>query len=287
MFAIFAGTIESKKKAQQQNFLLALKPDSDHFHDSLSYIADDLRTKITIDNKNDRLFIWLPEDPNVKTINDVKLGMTYKVHTYSHTDILAIQQIEDDVCLTKRARKSSSAKFWLTETPAFTDVSTTQPASKSEVNTISLVILVRDKAYPIHRIHFYTNPSKNLQKNTDEYKQIQTDLQQWLTAFDFMMKEADQKEGVTTYAAENLPFDKLPKMPHVKSNSEQIQKKNAKDQIISMKLLPVLQQVMHKKTQTEASLKHDAQFEATKSSSYFDRLLQQNREIMAGKQEDE
>lgn len=164
VFAIFAGTMESKKKTQQQNFLLALKPDSDHFHDSLSYIADDLRTKITIDNKNDQFFIWLPEDPNVKTINDVKSGMAYKVYTYSHTDILAIQHIEDAVCLTKRARKSSSAKFWLTETPAFTDVSTTQPTKKSGVNTISLVILVRDKAHPIHRIHFYTNPSKSLQK---------------------------------------------------------------------------------------------------------------------------
>lgn len=102
-----------------------------------------------------------------------------------------------------------------------------------------------------------------------------------------MMKEADQKEGVASYEAENLPFDKLPKMPLVKSNSEQIQTKNAKDQIISMKLLPILQQVMHKKAQTEAALKHDAQFEATKSSSYFDRLLQQNREIMAEKKEDE
>lgn len=274
-FLGIGGMIDANKKVKQRNILLSLKPNDSNFHDSLSYVSDDVRTKMTLDSVNEQLFIWTPENDHVKTIADVKPNMPYKIYRYSFENILAVEHIVDDHIVGKLTRKSESAKFWLKNMPAVINLPTQDANPSKKPEKISLKLLIQDQAKPIYWIHFYANSSQPLDKHTDEYKQIQTDLQQWLTAFHFIIKEADKKDGYIASEDNETPiFD-------VHSNTP----KTEKAFIIQTKLIPLLLRVAQHKAEINSSIHNDYKAHPP-TSSYFDDLLNKNREMMTGRKKD-
>lgn len=280
LLAGVSAHIETKNKEKHRNKLFSMQPPNKDFHDSYTYVSDDLLTKVTIDNVNDLLFIWEPQDRNIKTIQDIKPHTHYQVHTYSHTDVLAIKHQEDDACLTRKMRNSPSAQFWLEDIVSFSDDETHKATNQSEVNSIALTIIIRDKANPIYSIYFYKNPSNSLQKNTEAYKQIQLDIQQCLTAFHFMMKEADQQEYV------NLQNSNENKNEFITLNNSfnKSQRQNQKE-VIRLKLLPLLRRVILQKIEANSTMNEPQTLEnQQRENSYFNELLKRNRESLYGKE---
>lgn len=274
-FLGIGGMIDANKKVKQRNILLSLKPNDPDFHNSLSYVSDDVRTKMTLDSVNKQLFIWTPENDHVKTIADVKPNMPYKIYRYSFDNILAVEHIVDDHIVGKLTRKSASAKFWLENLPAVTNLPTQDANQFKKFNKISLKLLVQDQAKPIYWIHFYTNNSQALDKQTDDYKQIQTDLQQWLTAFHFIIKDADKKDG---YIASEDDEQENASVPNTMTTEKEL--------IIQTKLIPLLQLVSQQKMQNHALLHKDYEPSAP-TSSYFNDLLNKNREMMDRREKDD
>lgn len=261
------NSIEKRMEMKQRNILLALQPQGQSFNVDSTYISNDLRTKIMIDNTNGHLYIWAPKDFQIKTIADVTYKTEYQLFPYLQTDILAVEYIEDDHIIQQLTRKSSTAKIWLEEHPIFQQVPSNQKNNQTEVNVISIRIFMRDHVKPIHTLYFYNNPSDSLQKSLDDYKEIQMDVQHWLSAFHLMMTKADLQEN-------NIkePINKFDRNQTYTSSSD-------KTIMISSKLLPILQQIILQKSAAESIMTHRPET----NSTYFEDLLKRNHEIMSRK----
>lgn len=283
IFAMISGSIDLKKKEKQKSVLYSLKPNTSHIQESLSYVSDDLLSKLAIDDVNGKFYIWTPKNPEIKTIEDVTLGMPYQLHKYNQSDILSVEFIEDGNVLSYLSRQSKKATYFLEGLPTFEVEPITEKKSEHEVNRITFKIIVRDKSKPIHLFNFYHNLSESLQKNFAEYKQIYSDIQQWLTAFHLMMKEADQQEGFTAESIAPIRNQER-SASHSDGLNKSIHTSTEQNMLIRTKLLPLLREVIHKRVQKEPGFTTISENQPSQTSSYFDELLKKNREMMSKKQ---
>lgn len=273
VFVAVFGTIDSNNQKKQRNLLLSLRPHDQNFNDSLSFASADLLTRITTDQVNERLYIWTPKEKDVSTLSDVKPGMSYNLATFNHSDILVVEYLEDETVLKQLKRQSPVAESWLEKSSDIKNNQVDREASEDRIHIISLRLLVKGEVTPTYTINFYHNAVFGLRKKDDEYKKIQVELQEWLTVFQEIVQKADRKGE---HFIENDAVDVIDKAPKPACSEKEI---------VKMKLIATLKQVLRKKQETSYTHKSTKANQLEQTSSYFEEILKKNREMMHGKKD--
>lgn len=273
VFVAVFGTIDSTNQKKQRNLLLSLRPHDQNFNDSLSFASADLLTRITTDQVNERLYIWTPKEKDLATLGDVKPGMPYKLATFHHSDILAVEYVEDDTVLKQLKRQSPVAESWLEKLSEMKNTQVDQEASEDRIHIISLRLLVKDEVTPTYTINFYHNAVFGLRKKDDEYKKIQVELQEWLTLFQEIIGKADRQGEYLMESDEADVFDKVPEPAY------------SEKEVVKMKLIASLKKVLLKKQEASSTHGSTKTHQLEQTSSYFEEILKKNREMMHGKKD--
>lgn len=278
VFVAVFGTIDSTNQKKQRNLLLSLRPQDQNFNNSLSFASADLLTRITTDQVNERLYIWTPKEKNIATLGDVKPGMSYSLATFNHSDILAVEYLEDETVVKQLKRPSPLAESWLEKSSDLKNSQVDQEASEDKIHTISLKIFVKNETTGTYTINFYHNSVFGLRKKDDEYKKIQVELQKWLTLFQEIIKKVDRQdehliESDEVDVLDNAAIQNVPKS------------RCSEKEIVKMKLIATLKQVLLKKQETSSIHGSTKTNQLEQTSSYFEDILKKNREMMHGKKD--
>lgn len=275
IFASFSAATENKRKEQQKKLISTFQPNDKDFQETQSFISFDLLSKLTMDEKYKRIYLWAPENKDIQMLKNIYYGMPYQLFNYEYSDILAIELLEDNTLISAISRRSESAFFLLDGLQTIQEKAPEEPSIK-KVHTIELKIIVNDRVKPIHIIRFYSDPTTSLQKGSAEYHKVQNDVEHWVTVLNLIIKEADKEEGVvhndqkglnksSTPSSENTTLKELP----VEEDEKKI--------IAKKQLLSVLNQIISIKLNNDETIQS-----IRNTNSYFDQLLEKNKEQLRG-----
>lgn len=275
IFASFSAAAENKRKEQQKNLISTFQPNDKDFQETQSFISFDLLSKVTMDEKHKRIYLWTPENKDIQMLKNVYYGMPYQLFTYEYSDILAIELLEDNTLISTISRRSKSAFFLLDGLQTIQAKAPGEPSIK-KVHAIELKIIVNDRVKPIHIIRFYSDPTTSLQKGSAEYQKVQNDIEHWVTVLNLIIKEADQEEGVHHNDKNGLNKSNTPSSEITKLKELHVEK-HEKKRIAKIQLLSVLNQIISIKLNDEEPMQS-----IRNTDSYFDQLLEKNREQLRG-----
>ena len=282
--------MEDKRKAQQKLLLSTLQPKVGNYHETKSYVAYDLLSKVALDEKNERIYFWVPENPEVQTIKDASYGMPYRIFDYPYSALLSAQIIEDSASISTLSRQSQSARILLNGLEQTNDIQPKKPSNDEHINSMELKLILKDQVRPIHVVRFYSDINIKLNKNSPEHRKVQGEIEQWFTILRFIIKETDQKEGYyhahedETKQPQIISESKFEKEVHVQYPIHDESKALVKAQLLS-----VLDKVIYKKIVEYSTRKKvvDSPQSNEKSSTYFDDLIEKNRKQLNGNQIEE
>ena len=295
ILAVIGSQIEENRKVKQRKYLLTLQPKEKQFRETQSFLSFDLLSKIAMDEQNRRIYLWAPENRDVQSLKDIPYRMPYQLFSYAYSDILAVEIIENGSRTSTVFRRSQSARFLLN---GLQPTMLTSPREQSEgqrTYSLLLKLIMKDSVKPIHLIHFYIDSAKSPNKNSAIYQKAQNDLEHWFTVFHFIMKDIDKMEGYEHEDETCLLIDasrtiEMEKPNHFeieleKPNKQSTNINNPKEVIFARaQLLSVLTQVTYIKLNEGLLLNNDTETKPTikNSASYFDQLLEKNREQLHG-----
>ena len=288
---VIASQLEDKRKAKQKHLLSTLQPKDENYHETQSYVAYDILSKIVVDEKNKRIYIWAPENQEVYTIKDASYGMPYQLFDYPYSALLAAQIIEDSDSVSTMSRQSQSARVLLDGLEPTIDIHPEKPSNNERINSMELKLILKDQVKPIHIVRFYTDSNASLNKSTPEYRRAKNEIEQWFTILHFIIKEIDQKEGY--FHPQEKEIDQPQIISEGQFEEEKIQVpypvRDESKALVKAQLLSVLNQVIYKKIVEYSTLKkNDDPPQANENTtSYFDELLEKNRKQLHGNPIDE
>lgn len=292
ILAVIGSQIDEKRKRKHKEYLLTLQPTEKQFQETQTFVSFDLLSKIAMDEQNERIYLWAPEKRSVQSLKDISYRMPYQLFSYAYAEILAVEVVESGASIRMNSRRSQSSKFFLDGLQPITEDFLKEQTDEQPAYSIMLKLILKDRVKPIHLIQFYADSAKSPNKNSEIYQKVLKDLEHWFTVLHFIMKDIDKIEGYEydpndetnnliekSHAINSSGF----KSKRVKQMKQTTNFNTSKDITFArVQLLSVLNQVTYMKLNEGLLLNND---EETKkypevSSSYFNQLLEKNREQM-------
>lgn len=276
-----ASFIEEKQKAKQLEFLNTFQPAQFDFHRHKSFPSYDLLAKIAIDEQQENVYLWTPNLKKQGYVTKAYAGMSYIINTYSYSDILAINLIEDNYQSDSVQRDTHFTQFLLNKLKQeeFT-ISNAEKPSIDKISSLDLEIIVDDSAKPKHLIRFYHAPHLRIRKDSPEYEAYFKERQYWFTK----LKGIIEKQNAVAHHVEP-PIEPITPSVHVESSDADVT--TEKTQITVEVATNQYSLHLHEENaleETSEIKKVESQLEQNteKPKSYFEQLLEKNRRQLHG-----
>ena len=91
----FGSQLEQKQKAKQLEFMDTFVPDEFDSQRNKSFTSYDLLTKIAIDELQKKVHFWMPDPELVGDVKKAYAKMPYIIHTYTFSELLAVNLKEN------------------------------------------------------------------------------------------------------------------------------------------------------------------------------------------------
>ena len=193
LFLYLTNRTEDKMKAKQKEYVNTFEPKSSKYIESHAFIADDLLSKIAVDEKNRRIYFWEPTPIDGKPLKKAFYKMPYILSDYPYSAILAVEVYQNG---TRQQTVVKEAEGTLERIESLGQ-SVTQVTDKKmsiakktihrKIATIELKIIVDDENKPVRVIRFYANLEKRLKKESSDHLAIQRQVDHWLSLLTFIM----------------------------------------------------------------------------------------------------
>ncbi|WP_252502542.1 hypothetical protein [Sporosarcina sp. Marseille-Q4943] len=192
LFLTLSTRTEEKLKARQKEYLSTFQPDARNYVES--FIADDLLSKIAIDEKNRRIHFWEPALIDGKPIKKAFHKMPYILSDYPYSALLAVEVYENG---TRQKTVVNDAEGTIERIEALGQ-SVTQIINKKmpivkkaihrRIATIEMKIIIDDETKPVRIIRFYSNLDKRLKKDSTDHHSLQREVDHWVSLLTFIME---------------------------------------------------------------------------------------------------
>lgn len=285
--AVIGSQIDEKRKMKHRKYLLTLQPTEKQFQETQTFVSFDLLSKIAMDEQNERIYLWAPENRSVQSLKDVSFETSYQLFSYAYAEILAVEVIESGAPIRINSRRSQSSRFFLDGLQPITEDFPKEQTNEQSAYSIMLKLIMKDRVKPIHLIQFYTDSAKSPNKNSVVYQKALKELEHWFTVLHFIMKDIDKMEG---YGHEDKTNNLIDVSHTIKSsrieNEPDMQKGWATDfdnnkeiTFAKAQLLSVLNQVTYMKLNEGLLLNTDEETKQNPeiSTSYFNQLLEKKQ----------
>lgn len=195
LFLTLSTRTEKKSKASQKEYMETFQPKASNYIESHAFIADDLLSKITVDEKNRRIHFWEPA-PLIDGTRVKKAfhKMPYILSDYPYSALLAVEVYENG---TRQKTVVKEAEGTMERIEALGQ-SVTQVIDKKmsiakktihrRIATVEMKIILDDESKPVRIIRFYANLDKRLKKESTEHLAMQKDVDHWVSLLTFIME---------------------------------------------------------------------------------------------------
>ncbi len=193
LFLTLSTRAEDKLKAQQMEYLNTFQPKSSNYIESHVFIADDLLSKIAVDDKNRRIYFWEPSPIDGKPVKKTSHKMPYILSDYPYSAILAVEVYENGTrqqAVVKEAEGTTERIEALGQSVTQVvnqKMSITKKAIHRRIASVEMKIIVDDETKPVRIIRFYANLDKRLKRESTEHRDIQRQVDHWVSLLTFMM----------------------------------------------------------------------------------------------------
>ncbi|QTD41325.1 hypothetical protein [Sporosarcina sp. Te-1] len=194
LFLYLSGRAEEKAKQKQQAYLETFKPVKPTYTESHAFVSYDLLSKLAIDEKNRKLYIWVPPLRDGKYLNKVYASMPYEILEYAYKDLLAVEVYENGI---RQERFKHPGERTVERLAAlgqeWKEGATTSklPMAKRfiyrKVATLEMKLVLDDEDKPVRIIRFYTNLDKRLSKQSASYNALKKEVEHWTSLLAFIM----------------------------------------------------------------------------------------------------
>jgi hypothetical protein len=193
LFLFLSTRTEDKLRAKQKEYLDTFIPKTSKYTEAHAFIADDLLSKISVDEKARRIYFWEPTPIGGKPVKKAFHKMPYILSDYPYSAILAVEVYENG---TRRQIAVKEAEGTMERIEAlgqsviqFVDnkMSIAKKVIHRRIATIEMKIIIDDETKPVRIIRFYSNLEKRLKKDSTEYRNIQKQVDHWVSLLSFIM----------------------------------------------------------------------------------------------------
>ncbi|WP_432357920.1 hypothetical protein [Sporosarcina sp. UB5] len=196
LFLLLSTRTEEKLKANQRDYLNTFQPKASNYNESHAFVADDLLSKITVDEKNRRIHFWEPA-PLIdgKIVKKAFKQMPYILSDYPYSAILAVEIYENGT-RQKTVVKEAEGTMERIESlgQSVTQIITNKiPFAKKAIHrriaTVEMKLIVDDEKKPVRIIRFYSNLDKRLKRDSTEHQKLQHQVDHWVSLLTFVMEQ--------------------------------------------------------------------------------------------------
>lgn len=169
-------------------------PKVSNYIESHAFIADDLLSKISVDEKNRRIHFWEPApliDGN--TVKKAFHKMPYILSDYPYSALLAVEIYENGT-RQKTVVKDAEGTMERIESlgqSVIQIINKKMPMAKKAIHrriaTVEMKMIIDDETKPVRIIRFYANLDKRLKRESTEHLAMQRQVDHWVSLLTFIM----------------------------------------------------------------------------------------------------
>ncbi|MGG0669771.1 hypothetical protein [Sporosarcina koreensis] len=194
LFLFLSTRTENKLKAKQMEYLNTFQPKATNFIESHSFVADDLLSKISVDEANCKIYFWEPA-PLIdgKSVKKAFNKMPYILSDYPYSAILAVEVYENGV-LKRAAVKEADGAMERIEALGQSVIpvvdkkmSLAKKAIHRKIAIVEMKIIIDDETKPVRVIRFYANLDKRLKKESVDHVAMERKVDHWMSLLTFIM----------------------------------------------------------------------------------------------------
>ncbi|MCM3637055.1 hypothetical protein M3152_04915 [Sporosarcina luteola] len=194
LFLSLSTRTEEKLKASQKEYMDTFQPKSSSYFESHSFIADDLLTKIAVDERNRRIHFWEPA-PLIdgKRVTKAFHKMPYILSDYPYSALLAVEVYENGTRQQTVVNEAAGTMERIEELgqSVVQVINKKIPIAKKAIHrrvaNVELKIIIDDETKPVRIIRFYANLDKRLRRDSKEYIDLQRQVDHWVSLLTFIM----------------------------------------------------------------------------------------------------
>lgn len=194
LFLSLSTRTEEKLKASQRDYLDTFQPKTSSYIESHAFVAYDLLSKISVDEKNRKIHFWEPT-PLIdgKPVKKAFHKMPYILSDYPYSSLLAVEIYENGTRQKTIVKEADGAmerieSLGQSVIPIIDKkMSIAKKAIHRRVANIEMKIIIDDETTPVRVIRFYANLEKRLRKDSKEYIDIQRQIDHWFALLTFIM----------------------------------------------------------------------------------------------------
>lgn len=195
LFLSLSTRTEEKLKTSQKEYMETFQPKSANYLESHTFVADDLLSKIAIDERNRRIHFWEPA-PLIdgKRVKKAFHKMPYILSDYPYSALLAVEVYENG---TRQKTVVNEADGTMERIEALGQsvtqiINKKMPIAKKAIHrrvaNIEMKMIIDDEAKPVRIIRFYANLDKRLRRDSKEYADLQRQIDHWVSLLTFIME---------------------------------------------------------------------------------------------------
>lgn len=193
LFLSLSTRAEEKLKAKQRDYLNTFLPKAANYIESHTFIADDLLSKIAVDEKNRRIYFWEPAPIDGKPVKKAFVKMPYILSDYPYSAILAVEVYENGTrqkTVVKEAEGTMERIEALGQsiTPVVDKkMSLAKKAIHRRIATVEMKIIIDDDTKPVRIIRFFANLDKRMKKESTDHVAMERQVDHWISLLTFIM----------------------------------------------------------------------------------------------------
>lgn len=302
MLFMQVNEIEKRELKKQRKLLASFKMgeiDAEHLP---TIISSDALTRVVIDEKKSRLYVWLAVDGAGVPLKKAVYTMEYRFFEYPFEDLQAVAVIIDgSVHLSREYRLNAVMSNFINEDTGSVNSVITNAIPNDKVRKMTLMIQTNNEKHPIYPIRLYSDPYAYVEKASSDYVKTLEIVKMWFDRLDAVISETERKTAVAAGKGTAQPkvavpagqpavLGRLARVAEIEAEKEVVEEKDAQPAESAMNPMekkdgsvPVYSSEVDETKRQEASEELSREEDETMGNeelSYFEQILKKNRQQM-------
>ena len=189
--------IERRELKKQRKVLASYKMSEIDVDNLPTIISSDALTRVVVDEKKGRLYVWLAIDDTGTPLKKARQDMHYRFFNYAFKDLQAVAVVIDgSVYLSREYRLNAVLSNFIDEDTGSVNSAITNAIPNDKVRKMTLLIQTNHEQYPIYPIRLYSDPYAYVEKESADYVKTLESVQLWFDRLDSVISETENKRAV-------------------------------------------------------------------------------------------
>ncbi|MBB4824911.1 hypothetical protein HNO89_002137 [Sporosarcina luteola] len=173
--------LAERNKEKQKERLLSLDTGPADLENYPSLVSNDVLKRITLHPEQQQMYIWLGVNNSGKLLQKPKNGMSYRLLTYSFSELLSVAIVEDRsiILLSSKSREDAALQTYIQERPVGDKAVNVNAVREDKVRSLALILHIADEQIPFYQFDFYNEPHTDLAKRSTEYQVFLDEMHTW------------------------------------------------------------------------------------------------------------